>query len=60
MNQPVERILRAAARASGTLLGAPFPDCSEHTAHAQEERLLDEYLTLTFPASDPISPGIIT
>jgi hypothetical protein len=60
MNQPVEHTLHAVTPASGALLGAPFPACSEHTAHAQAEHLLDEYLTLTFPASDPVSPGFIT
>jgi hypothetical protein len=60
MNQPVEHTLHAATPASGALLGAPIPARSDHTAHAQEEHLLDEYLTLTFPASDPVSPGFIT
>jgi hypothetical protein len=60
MNQPVEHRLRAAAPVSGMLPGALFPDGSEHTAQAQAERLLDEYLALTFPASDPVSPGFIT
>jgi hypothetical protein len=60
MNQPGEHTLLAAAPASGNLLSTPFQQLPEHTAHAREEHLLDEYLMQTFPASDPISPGFIT
>ncbi|MGF6724652.1 hypothetical protein P3T43_004021 [Paraburkholderia sp. GAS41] len=60
MNQPVEHLSGATARGSRTHAGAPFAKGSEITLHADKEYLLDEYLMLTFPASDPISPGFIT
>jgi hypothetical protein len=60
MNHPVEPLLFAATSASGTVRSTPFRQLAEHTAHASEDNLLDEYLMLTFPASDPVSPGFFT
>jgi hypothetical protein len=60
MNHPVEHLPLAAAPASGTVRNAPFHPLAEHAAHATENDLLDEYLMLTFPASDPVSPGFFT
>jgi len=60
MNHPVEHPSLAATPASGTARGTLFRQFSVPTSHASEDELLDEYLTLTFPASDPVSPGFFT
>ncbi|MGF6760161.1 hypothetical protein P3T24_000473 [Paraburkholderia sp. GAS33] len=59
MNHPVEHPSLAAAPASATVR-ATFRALAEHAVHASEDDLLDEYLMLTFPASDPVSPGFFT
>jgi len=60
MNHPVEHLSLAAAPASGTVRNATFRALAEHAVHANADDLLDEYLMLTFPASDPVSPGFFT
>ncbi|SIO55789.1 hypothetical protein [Paraburkholderia phenazinium] len=60
MNHPVEHPSLAAAPASATVRSATFRALAEHAVHASEDDLLDEYLMLTFPASDPVSPGFFT